>query len=451
MATLAVAVSGIGARAQTPNAGLPIPETTRQSTIAIQRSFTQLSPLTATLFPEMREQLKDAPAFLRDAQVEFNIRSFYRDRVQTSPTGATVNEAWAGGGAVNFDSGRIFNVISGGFSLYTSLPLYAPSQYGNSELLLPGQQGYAVLGRLYGRLWLGDETHFTAGRTIWNTPFLDAHDDRMTPNTFYGYVLQSTIGDPADGNPSARFGGGYIATIKPRGANDFEPLARAAGANSDSGVGLGGGVLTWGPASIGAFEYFCQDTVNIAYIEGGYRTALPLGIEGVLAMQYVDQRSTGANLLNNGTYWSTGEFGAQLELGYDTAILSVAFSAVNPGFNTMHPWSSDPSYTSAQIQSFRRAGQQTIAAGLSWGLRPIGLPGVVASVFFYDGASNAPAAGAPLVENEWDFALEWRPYWKPLKGLWLRARYGRAELDQNNMRTTTDELRLVFNYNFKLY
>jgi hypothetical protein len=35
--------------------------------------------------------------------------------------------------------------------------------------------------------------------------------------------------------------------------------------------------------------------------------------------------------------------------------------------------------------------------------------------------------------------------------LWLRARYGLAKLDQNNVRTTFDEVRLILNYRFKLY
>ena len=56
-----------------------------------------------------------------------------------------------------------------------------------------------------------------------------------------------------------------------------------------------------------------------------------------------------------------------------------------------------------------------------------------------------------VVESEWDFRLEWRPDWKPLQGLWLSARYGHSETDQNNARTTTDEVRLVLNYNVKLY
>ena len=56
-----------------------------------------------------------------------------------------------------------------------------------------------------------------------------------------------------------------------------------------------------------------------------------------------------------------------------------------------------------------------------------------------------------MLEDEWDFNLEWRPNWTPLKGLWLRARYGMARTDQAGITTTTDEVRLILNYGIKLY
>ena len=451
--SMLVAVLSSAAHAQSPNDNLPIPATPQESLTAIERSFKLTEAPSLTLFPEMRDQLADTPAFLRDSRVDFNVRSYYRDNVEVSPTKTTVNEALAGGGAgsVNFESGRILDLVSGGFTLYTSTPIYAPYQCGNSQLLLPNQQGYSVVGQLYGQLKLADDTFFTAGRHVWTTPYLNEHDNRMTPNTFYGYVLQSAIGDPDSGNPAVRFGGGYIATIKPRDAVNFQSMAQAAGVNTSAGVGLAGALLTWGPASIGAIEYFCQDTINIAYIEGRYGAGLPWGLRGELAMQYVDQRSTGGNLLDNGTYWSTGQFGTRLQLGYRDAILTAGFSAVNPGFAMQSPWSSNPVYTDAQIQSFQRAGEQAVMGGVSYVMTLIGMPHVAASVFYYTGSTNAVAAGKPLVESEWDFTLEWRPDWKPLQGLSLMARYGHSDTNQDNKLTTTDEIRLVLNYNVKLY
>jgi hypothetical protein len=101
-------------------------------------------------------------------------------------------------------------------------------------------------------------------------------------------------------------------------------------------------------------------------------------------------------------------------------------------------------------QSFQRAGENAVVVGASYVFTPIGLPGIAASVFFYQGWTSA-AAGPPTLENEWDFEIDWRPEWKPLSGLWLRARYGTSQVNQNNKLTTTEELRFILNYSVKLY
>jgi hypothetical protein len=76
---------------------------------------------------------------------------------------------------------------------------------------------------------------------------------------------------------------------------------------------------------------------------------------------------------------------------------------------------------------------------------------VGASVQYFRGWTGAPAAGPPVLEDEWNFNLEWRPSWEPLKNFWLRARYGKANIDQNNVHTTVDEVRLILNYSFNIY
>jgi hypothetical protein len=78
-------------------------------------------------------------------------------------------------------------------------------------------------------------------------------------------------------------------------------MSRQAGANVDNDVGVLGGRFTWGPTSIGLVEYFCQDTLNIAYGEAEYGVALSDKIFADLAVQYADQRTVGASLTNGGT------------------------------------------------------------------------------------------------------------------------------------------------------
>ena len=300
------------AQAQNSRNELPIPASPEDDLTAIQRAFKPPPPPPLTLFPRLREQVQDLPPFLRDATFDFNPRSYYRDVVTSSPDKVTVKEAWAAGGSAAFETGRLFDVISGGVVFYASLPLYAPLQYDGTDLLLPGQLGYDVVGQLYGKLHLSDNLSFTAGRYLYDTPYLGPNDTRMTPNTFYGYSLIGKGGDEGSVGPSFRYGAGYIAAIKLRNANTFQSMSRAAGANTDNGVGVAGAFMNWGPAYIGAVEYYCQDTLNIAYLEGKYGHKLSPDISAILAVQYADQRSTGANLTNGGVYFQTNQFGSRL-------------------------------------------------------------------------------------------------------------------------------------------
>jgi hypothetical protein len=450
----AIAAAGISTQAlgQNANRNDPVPATPFQSLVAIERGFAGVptaEPL--MLFPQMREQLKDTPAFLRDSKAGINFRSYYRDNVTNASTGAGWNEAWAAGGSVAFESGRLFDLISGGFVLYTSFPVYAPLDHDGTGLLKPGQQPYGVLGQLYGKVHLAETHEIIAGRYLYDTPFIGPHDNRMSPKTFYGYTIHGTFGDEASGGPALRYGGGYIAAMKERNSTEFISMSRVAGANEDRGVGVLGGMFSWGPLRVGAIDYYNQDTINIFYTEGKVGMNRGPDFEATLAGQFAAQNSTGMNLLNSGTYWATNQFGVQGQIGIHDAILSAAYTTVNPGFNMQTPWSANPFYTDAQIQAFNRAGESAVMVGLSYVLTTFGLSEVGASVQYFRGWTQAPAAGAPVLEDEWNFNLEWRPNWSVLKGLWLRARYGFANVDQNNVNTRIDEVRLILNYGIKLY
>ncbi len=464
LALTAFALPG-AALAQASKQEDPIPANPGQDLTAIERIFLTPSPPPLTAFPELRERWKDTPAFLRDSKFDINVRSYYRDAVANAPTSTSVKEAWASGGSVSAETGRLFDLVTLGAVLYTSFPLYAPAQYGDTGLLLANQQGYAVFGQLYGQVHLGDTHKVTLGRYLYNTPFLGPHDNRMTPNTFSGYTVRGTFGTEegkaaaADGNeggkesgPGFRYGGGFIDAIKPRDAIAFQSMASTAGVpTSDAGVGFAGGVLHWGPARIGAINYYSQDLLNIFYTEGKYGVDFGSGFNAIAAAQFVAQNSTGQHLMNGGTPFATNQFGTKIDFGYETAILTLGYSVVNTGFAIQTPWSANPFYTDALIQDFQRAGEQAVMVGLSHRLTHFGLPGVAVAAHFFNGATSAAAAGAPLVETEWDFRVEWRPEWKPLNGLWVRAQYGKSSTWQGGSLTTADELRLVLNYALKIY
>jgi hypothetical protein len=88
-----------------------------------------------------------------------------------------------GGVSIAFETGRLFDVVSLGTVVYATFPLYAALDRGNSGLLQLDQAGFAVAGQLYGRARLFENTYFTAGRYLYDTPYLGPQDNDMIANT----------------------------------------------------------------------------------------------------------------------------------------------------------------------------------------------------------------------------------------------------------------------------
>ena len=108
------------------------------------------------------------------------------------------------------------------------------------------------------------------------------------------------FGDEASGGPALRYGGGYIAAMKERNSTEFISMSRSAGASEDRGMGVLGGMFSWGPMRLGAIDYYTQDTINIFYTEGKVGMNRGADFEATLAGQFAAQNSTGTNLLNGG-------------------------------------------------------------------------------------------------------------------------------------------------------
>ena len=121
----------------------PIPRNPSEDLTAIERIFTPPKPPPLTAFPEIRERWHDTPAFLRDSKFSIDARSYFRDAVN-APGSTNIEQAWASGGSISAETGRLFDLVTLGAVLYTSFPVVAPPQYGNTEILLRDQQGYAA-------------------------------------------------------------------------------------------------------------------------------------------------------------------------------------------------------------------------------------------------------------------------------------------------------------------
>ncbi len=93
---------------------------------------------------------------------------------------------------------------------------------------MEGQEGFTVLGQLYGEIKLVDNMFINLYRKEYNTPYINKDDTRMVPNTFEAYTFTGKVGGQ-EGSPEARFGAGYFTKMKPKDFQDFHPMSRHIG------------------------------------------------------------------------------------------------------------------------------------------------------------------------------------------------------------------------------
>ena len=378
--------------------------------------------------------------FFHDATFAAQLRTYYLHREKYDNSHS---EAWALGGAFKFTSGYVADLFRMGAVLYTSQPLYAPDDRDGTLLLKPGQDGYTVLGQIYGEFKFSDQLFGAIGRKEYDTPYINRNDTRMTPNTFEGITVYGRSGGK-DGAPEWRYGGGFISKIKERNSEDFVWMSRDAGANVDRGVYLAGVSYKQGDASIGAINYYSDDIINIFYTEAKYAMPLPGGSKLGLAAQYSDQRSTGDDLLTGGDF-RAHQWGVKADLGIGAATLTLAYTDTSTSSGMRSPWSGYPGYTSVQVEDFFRAGESAVLFKAAYDFSRHGAQGLSAYALYVHGSGvTAPAFN----EDEWDLNLQWTPDKAgPLRGLSFRMRYSQVK-QRGGGDPDIKDFRFIVNYDF---
>lgn len=390
--------------------------------------------VTQTRRDRIKEQRKKA---LEDTKADVQIRSMYFDRDKFDSSQST---AWALGGYAGFKTGYFRDRLAFGATAYASGRLYGPEDKGGTGILQADQQGYAVIGEVYGQFKVAEEINIDVGRKILNTPYINKSDTRMTPNTFQTAILQGVVGD-AEESGQWRFGAGYVDAIKEKTSERFIPMSQAAGAEDgvDRGVYVAGANYKRGSLTIGAVNYYSDDIINIFYTEAKY--AVPLGedFDLLLGLQYSDQGSTGDDLLT-GSDFSTNQFGAKAELTYKRSVFSTSWTGNGSGADLRSPWGSIPSYNSVQVQDFNRAGEDAFMLRAAYKFKSI--EGLSAYALWVNGSQ--PTDPLLSAQDEYDFNVQWAASKGSLKGFSVRARY--AVVTQDFGGPDLQDFRLIFNY-----
>jgi len=423
----------------------PIPESVDQVVTPIELAFKE-KPKIPRFFPWLKEQLEDTPPFFRDTKLDLNVRSYYFDQ---DKSGDIKNVACTLGGALSYRSGWFLDRFSLGTVFYTSQKVYGPPDEDGTLLLKPGQESYAVVGQIYGKVKVFEDNFINLYRYQIDTPFINQNDNRMTPNTFEGYTFKGAYGGK-DGDLGFVYGFGYIDKIKPRNSDQFISMSEAAGADVNRGVFVGGAEVSYKGVTFGAIDYYSNDIINIFYAEGAYKLHVTDRLGFLLSAQLTDQRSVGEDLLN-GSSFQTNQFGTKAEMSYMRGILTLAYTRNSKEADLRNPWGGYPGYTSVQVENFKRAGENAIMAKLSYNFARFGLESVSSYVLFTHGwgAVDPSTKNSVPNRNEFDADIQWRPQWRFLKGLWFRVRYA-YDPQYDATKNTINNFRVIVNYDLPL-
>jgi outer membrane OprD family porin len=402
------------------------------------------SPPLEKLFAPLKEELEktNLPPFLKDTDLKVHFRTYYFNRTKPDDS---VNEAWAFGGWITYQSGWLLDTFSMGASLYGAAPLYAPDDRDGTTLLKSGQKGYFVPAEAWGALRYHDYALLTGYRQRVDQPYINPQDNRMTPNTFQGVTLAGKVA-------WFQYFGGYLWEIKPRNADEFISMAEQAGAkNSNDGAGLFGVRLT--PVEglrIDVSEQYGVNTFNTFYAEADYLQPLSADWKLRLGAQFSDQRAVGDALLPaaDGKFWTTQQGGVRLQAIYGGLTLTTAFSITGAGNTIQSPWGSFPGYLSLIDQDFDRANEKAFLIGAAYDFSKLLTKGLSANVNFawgFDAINPSTRKKAPD-QGEYDFTVDYRPPFNVpvLQGMWIRARA--AILDQQDAKTLGYQFRITINW-----
>lgn len=391
-----------------------------------------------------RKQPVSLPGFSRDTRVLLSPRFFLfqRDNYDRSR-----RAAWAGGGALACQSGYLGDRLALGAVGYASVGLYAPKDRDGSQLLKPGQRDIYVLGQLYGKIKVREDIVLSLFRKEYDTPYINRADTRMLPNTFEAYIISGRSGKLSPRAGQWFWQGGYFTRIKCKDSSSFIPMSRAAGVAAKRGVGMISGRFTSEAFTGDAFAYYSPDLITIIYTEAQLRSLTFLGLTLQLAGQFSHQASTGADLLL-GRPFTTRQFGCQGDLGYRSAVLTLAFTANAIGGTNLHSfWGTYPGFTSVQVRDFNRAGEHALLLKGSYDFAHHGLTGLKAFVRWVRGWHRVnPVTRQPL-PNEDEVNVD--VLWQPSTGWWqdfsVRLRCARVYQRQNPS-ATLEDVRLIINY-----
>ena len=383
------------------------------------------------LIPETRNP------FVDDMQFSLRPRFYYFHR-KLDP-GSTMETA-AAGGSLSVESGWWRDRIRLGMTGYGSWKMHGPRSRDGLGLLREGQKDYTSLGEAYLDVKF-DQTRFRTGRSRVDLPFINDDDIRMTPNTFEGVGVTSSV------IPNLKIGMAHIAGIKRRTGGNFHSLSEHAGVSGpDRGVTAVSARYDFGENSFVAFtEQHGWDMTNTLYVEASHLVEIGDDLKLHLGAQFTDQRSVGDELLGS---FTTHQAGLELALEYLGVLGTLSFVWTDAGGGIVNPWGGTPTYHSMMISDFDKAGEDSVRLGLSYDLERLGLDGVTANTSWVYGDTPDRGENSAPDEEEFNVTVDYQPSIEAVSDFWLRVRWAHNDKKSGADSFDTTDFRVLLNYSY---
>lgn len=362
------------------------------------------------LYPGLREQLEDLPAFLADMRLEARYRTYY---LRNDRTDDRLSETWAMGGSLYYRSGWLADVFAVEAEGFTSQPIVAEKSKTGTLLLEPRQNGYGVLGIANAKLrYAGLE--LTGFRQYLDLPYVNRADNRMTPNTFESLVLSRPEG-------KLRFSAGYSWRVKLRNSDEFESFTKAIGLRRNRGLWHGG--LIWEPSKefqFGAIAEGIPDLGTGFYAETKITKALADGVEVRLDTQFTYQADQGDDLLGDelDDNWNIG---LRTSASYAGAVGRIGFALTGANSSISSRYGTNPSYVDLMSRTFTAENEKALLVSLSHDFSGLGADGLSA-IFNFVAAFDGRRLGETRDSQELDLTIDYRVKRGWLQNVWLRLR-----------------------------
>ena len=356
----------------------------------------------------------------------------------------SIKESLALGGWLKYETPWIEDHFGLGAALYGTAPLtgeFNQEDQGGTGLLTSDNEGFAVVGEAYFKARVA-QTEARIWRQRIDTPFINANDSRMLPQTFEAYGLKSGDIDNLD---LSLF---FVDREKGRDTDLFKPMSYMAGLRGvDRGVIMTG--ADWKPFDylpVRFWNYYAPDLDNTFFTQFKYTFGDSESVQYSILFQGVDQRSVQDQL--NGVY-STGEAGLMGTVKYSGFTFDLGGTIVDSSQGIRNSWGTYPFFNNMMNYNFARAGEKSILLGLGYDFAEIGWDGYRADIKAALGDTPDTGAHASFDRSEYDLNLYY-DFDGDLKGMSLLSRFSYQDADESMGGRDGYQVRLRLQYNFQL-